>query len=179
MAGINLSQSAQERQDIDRGGVFDAGALWSLVIFLLVLGVWGGLRFYMGTLDEKAATLDVDLAKNQSSLQGPEASRVADFDTRLALLDKGLDAGVDPAGLFSQLEKLMIPSVILTGYEYNQEEDILSVSGYTDGFKSLAQQMTSFKMEVPFTGLWVESVGRTKEGKISFVFKTSLAKAGE
>ncbi len=176
MAGINLSQSAQGR-DFERGEMFDQGALWSLVIFLLVLATWGGLSFYTGTLEKKIADLDASLVENNERLRGPEASRVADFDTRLALLDKNMGLGVEPAELFSQLEKLTVPSVTLTKYEYSRGEKRLSIIGSTDNFKYLAQQITSLKSEDPFTDIRVESVGRTKEGRIVFTLQADLTEA--
>ncbi len=171
MAGINLSSSALGKKE-GGGGVFDRSFVMILVIFCLVLASWGGIRWYIKTLDERLAGLSVVIEKNSMQLQGKHVDRVAYFGSRLGFIEKQLNGGaVDSQKLLGQLETLVVPNVRLTEYKYNEAEKVVTISGETDNFKYVAQQIISFKSDDLFAGIKVDSLTRTKEGNIAFSFK--------
>ncbi len=147
----------------------------SAALLLLVVGVWGGLQWYTAQQAQRLAVLDETLRQANERLRGKEAERVVDFDTRLGYVSNHLTDRVASAALLKQLEKLVISGVVLTQYEYNREEKVVTVSGLTDDFKYLAQQVVALKAETPFAAIRVDSVTRTKEGKISFTLKAHFS----
>lgn len=174
MAGINLSSSAFEKKSGSRGLV-DSSFIVIVILFCVTVIGFGGLRWYISTQDAALADLDVMLKEGASKLQGPEVDRVANFDNRLTTATQ--QAGVDPVDsqkLLSQLESLVIPSVKLTEYAYNAADKFVVVSGETDSFKSVAQQAVSLKSEKLFSGITVESLARTEDGRIEFSFKAKF-----
>ncbi len=168
---MNLSPSALGKKE-GRRGIFDTSFIAVLIIFFLVLAGWGGMRWYIQKLDDKLTGIEAEIEKNSLQLQGENVDRVANFGVRLELIDKqSKSSAVDSQKLLSQLESLAVPSVRLTEYKYNEAEKTVTVSGETDTFRYVAQQMVSLKSESLFAGIKVETLTRTKEGRIAFSFK--------
>ncbi|MFZ2300038.1 MAG: hypothetical protein WAW00_02810 [Candidatus Moraniibacteriota bacterium] len=174
MAGMNLSSSKIEQKE-GRSGIFDGSFSIILTIFFLVVASWVGMRWYIMTLNDKLASIDSVIAENSLRLQGKDVDRVATFDSRLSLIGKQLQGeSADSQKLLTQLEGLTVPNVRLTEYRYDVMEKTVVVSGETENFKYVAQQIISLKSEKPFTNVTVDSLKRTKEGRIAFSFKAKL-----
>jgi len=174
MAGINLSSGTFEQKTSHRS-IADSSLTLSTILFLLVAAGWGGMRWYISTLDGKLANLEATIQENATRLQGSAVDRVAHFATRLDLIGKQLDQpSIDSQALLTQLESLTVPNVRLTRYEYNDAEKVVEVAGETDNFKYVAQQIISLKSESLFSGITVDSIDRTKEGNIAFSLKAQL-----
>lgn len=174
MAGINLSSSTLEKKS-GSGGLIDSSFIIITILFCATVVGFGGLRWYISTQDAALADLDVTLRESILKLQGPEVDRVAHFDNRLTAAEQQANAGsVDSQKLLIELESLVIPSVKLTKYEYNAADKFVVVSGETDSFKYVAQQVISLKSEKLFAGITVESLTRTEDGRIAFSFKAKF-----
>ena len=176
MAGINLSSSTSGgEKSVRSSGSFDKSFVFFTVLFLLTALLFGGTRYYIKTLDAKRVALDVKLAESSAQLQGKAVDRVASFDKRLTLVGEQLrDRSVDSQKLLSQLENLTVPNVKLKKYEYSEAEKYVMVEGETENFKYIAQQIISFKSDALFSGITVESLTRTKEGRIAFSLKAEF-----
>lgn len=175
MAGINLSQSIQSGRAVKRS-LFDKGLVVSLILFFVVAGIWGGMRLYIKTLDDKIAVFDQELSNYSAELRGTQVDRVADFDNRLSLIAENLKDTTDPKQSLEQIEGLVIPTVVLTEYAYDREKALVTVGGETDNFKYLAQQIMSLKSQPLFGELKVDSIGKTETGRIEFSLTAKLAK---
>lgn len=174
MAGINLSSSTLGKKSGSRGLV-DSSFIIIAILFCLTVVGFGGLRWYTSTQDATLADLDATLKEGILKLQGPKVDRVAYFDNRLTIAEQQASEGaVDSQKLLNDLESLVIPSVKLTKYEYNAAEKFVVVSGETDNFKYVAQQVINFKSEKLFAGIVVESLNRTESGRIAFSFKAKF-----
>ena len=173
MADLNLSSSTLEKKS-DHKNTF--GGSWVIAgLFLLILMGWGGLYLYLKALDQELASLNQTIAGNELELRGEAIDRVARFDRRLSFVKKQLDSEtVEPYELLGQLERLVIPKARLIEYVYNVAEKSITVSGETDNFMYVAKQILSFKSEVPFSNIRVDSLKYTKDGRINFSFKAKL-----
>jgi hypothetical protein len=170
MNGMNLASSMPEKK-VKMRRTFDNYFIFITGIFFLVIVLFAGLRWYIGVLDKRLANFDTTLAENAMQLRGEEVDRVAHFDQRLKLIENQLDgSNVDSQKLLSQLEGLVIPSVKLTKYEYNKVENSVEIAGETDSFKSVAQQIISFKSENLFDKIKIESLVVAEGGRVEFVF---------
>lgn len=175
MSGINLSsQSAFGKKERSAPGV-DKGLLSALALLILVAGVWGGERWYLSQLDSEMAQLDSVIAEKSQQMKGKSVDRVADFDARVALLQQR-GTMIEPRVVLDQLELLTIPTVKLTEYALSEEDGKLTISGETDTFKFLAQQILSYRSDAFFDTLKVSKIGNTQDGKIEFSLETSLKK---
>lgn len=173
MAGMNLSSLTPEKK-IRPKGIFDSYFVFITIIFFLVLALFAGLRWYITILDKQLANSDSVLAEHARQLRGEEVDRVARFDNRLALAEESNGRDVDSQKLLNQLESLVIPNVRLTKYEYNEAEKFAEVVGETDNFKSVAQQIISFKSENIFEGIKVQTLTVTKDGRVVFSFRADF-----
>jgi hypothetical protein len=169
MAGVNLSQSMTAPEGrLKKSASMSFGFPISIVLFVLTLLGWGGLRWYMSSLDGKIARLDVEIAANSAEFHSERVERVENFDDRLSLLNVDPAESIDPESIFLKLESVMVPQVVLTEYEYNGGEKQVTVSGKTDNFRYVAEQIISLKSDPMFSQVVVSAISRDKDGKITF-----------
>lgn len=174
MAGINLSSSTPEHKGLKKG-IFDSSFTVVTVLFFLTVIGFGGSRWYLKTLDARIAVLAATLEENSLRLQGKNVDRVAHFDNRLTLAAEQLNGRpIDSQKLLQQLESLTVPNIRMTKYEYNEAEKFVEVAGEAESFKYVAQQIISFKSESLFSGIKVESLVRTTEGRVAFSLKADF-----
>lgn len=175
MAGVNLSQSMASRESAPTKRPFAAsGFPLSIILLILTAAGWGGLRWYLHTLDQKIAGLDATLSASSGQLQGKEIDRVADFDARLSLLGVDASERLDSREILTKLEALIVPQVVLKEFKYDQKEKMSVMTGETDNFRYLAGQLVSLKSDPLFSRVVVSTVSRTQEGKIQFTLKASF-----
>lgn len=171
---MNLTLSTAEKMEENKG-IFDGSLAIISVIFFLVVASWGGMRWYIKTQNDTLANLDATLAQSSPQLQGDKVNRVAYFDARSRFAGQQVNGvTVDAKKLLGQLESLTVPNVRLTRYEYNEVGKFVVVEGETDNFKYIAEQIISLKSEELFAGIRVDSIQRTKEGRIGFSLKAQF-----
>ncbi|MEK7550144.1 MAG: hypothetical protein AAB519_04175 [Patescibacteria group bacterium] len=175
MAGINLSQSNETRK-VSGKALVDTGLIVLVVFTTLVVLVWGGLRVYMYTVNKEIASLQASIDGYGAQLKGDKVDRVADMSERLAYMEKNNGEAINVPDLMRQLERLTIPEISITKYEYDNAEKLLHISGTTTNFRFVAQQLTSFREESPLENIQIEKLGNIDKGKISFILKTTLDK---
>ncbi|MFZ3031740.1 MAG: PilN domain-containing protein [Candidatus Moraniibacteriota bacterium] len=162
----------EEERPIQRS-FFDVGVLLSLTILILVGLGWGGLRFYMNSLDKKIAEADTALNANMENTRGERVDRVADFEARVKYFTKNRDGFVEPKDILSTLEGTMVSGIVLTQYEYDSMTGVSTLSGRAEDFKKLAEQMLSLKSEKIFSQVQVDKTDRDEENRITFILKAS------
>ncbi|MFZ1626690.1 MAG: hypothetical protein WAT81_02685 [Candidatus Moraniibacteriota bacterium] len=176
MAGINLSQSIQEKQAIARGSFFDKGFFINMTLFLIVVGLYGGSHWYLGTLEEEYTSLQGELSAKTAGLKNKESDRATDLSTRLKAISNNLEFVSDPKLAFEELEQLTIPNITVTSYLYQESESDLIIKGTTMSLRYLAQQMLNYKKIVNATTVHVENVTyNEKFGFINFELHISVA----
>ncbi len=172
---MNLSSSVPKKKQ--EGSWIFGGPAIVTVIFFLLLAFWGGMQWYLKTLDKTLSEQQILLEDNASRLKGDAVDRVASFDTRLTLAEGQMSGDTPDTGkLLSQLESLVIPNVKLTKYVFDENGKFVVVEGETDTFKYVAQQLFVLKGEDPFTNIKVDSLKKNLEGHIVFSFKADLNK---
>ena len=170
MAGINLSEGVTSAGAKQRSS-FDFGFLFSVILVVIVLGAWGGIRYFIFTTDKSTASLDAEIATAMNDIQGDKVNRILAFDTRRTGIEESAKTNEDVAARLSLLESLVIPSVRLTEYSFNHDNGVVTVSGVTNEYKYLAQQLISLKKEPGYAGMRVDKIGNTESGDISFTYK--------
>jgi len=175
MTGVNLSQSMAAQAEKRKKHLFSAsGFPITIILLILILVGWGGLRFYLYSLDKKITALDATITDSESKFQGESIDRIADFDTRVSLLGADPSELIDPETFLIKLESLIVPQVLLTSYEYDDREKVCTVSGRTDNFRYLAEQIISLKSDPFFSDVKIDAISRNTEGKIEFTLKTNF-----
>ncbi len=146
----------------------------SIILLLVTIIGWGGLRWYLYMLDKKITDIDATLSVSSGQLSGEAIDRLVDFDARMALLGADPAELIDPQALFMKLEALVVPQVLLTKYEYNDRDQVMTISGRTASFRYLAEQLISFKSDATFARVQVTEIDRTEEGAIEFVLRNNF-----
>lgn len=171
MEGINLSSSVPERSR-ETSRFFNSSSLIIFVFFLL-LAVWGGMQFYIKSLDKTFSEKQTLLATNSQDIKGVKVDRIAALDARVTFARDQIKTAVNTDEILNQLESSVISNIRLTKYEFNKETGSVSIEGETDDFKYIAQQIASFKTNGLARDVAVESLER-KEGIVQFTFKITL-----
>lgn len=145
-------------------------------IFFVVLVSWGGMKWYLRTLDSASAQSNMEFDQVSKDLSGSRVDRLVAVGTRLSLLQEQLNDTnrVESAVFFSQLEKLTIPEVRISKYEVDMKKRSLVVTGVTDNFKYIAQQMNQFKRDDFFKGVTAGTFTRDGKGMITFSFNATF-----
>lgn len=175
MTNINLSQSSAERRKMESQGIFDKTLVISIGLIALSFGTLFGLKMYNASLNSKAAELDSEIAAKSKGLEGDAVNRVVDFQMRSEEIAKKLaDTTLSSQDMFVLVEKLMVQGVSLDSYEYDTQKKALSIKAVSGDFKSVAQQIMSFKSNSTFKGVSVKSTSRDDKGAIIFDLTASL-----
>lgn len=175
MSGTNLSQSIQEKQALARGTFFDKGFFINLTIFLLVVGLYGGARWYLGNLNDALLALQEEAATKTAGLESEAADRATDLSVRLKAIAINLEAEIEPEDAFQELERFTITNVRLTGYAYAVSEGTLSMKGVTANLKYLAQQMLSYRKMTGVASVHVKDIKYTDAGQVEFALELPLS----
>jgi Tfp pilus assembly protein PilN len=78
------------------------------------------------------------------------------------------------SNFFDFLEKNTHPKVFFTGLKLDTEGNYVELSGQTDDFQTLGQQLLIFQKTEFLQGLKLSKVEINKEGKVEFIFNFSL-----
>lgn len=179
MPGINLSQSAmqneQGRSEI-RGIHLSSQFIGSTAAVLLALAAWGGLTYYDGRLQSDIDTMTESINAKNTGFSGEDVDRVADFSLRIGLLGTNLKEKVDPSTLLVSLQGVMLDSVVLSSYSYDQKGGSIVVDGNAESFRSLARQLVAFRKLPGFKDLSIENTSRSDDGKIQFGARITVGK---
>jgi hypothetical protein len=170
MAGINLSDGVTTAER-EKKSSFDVGFIFAVILMVLVLGVWGGIRYFMFTTDKDTANLEAQIVGATTDLQGPKVDRILAFDVRMGGIEESAKTNEDVAARLTELEGLVIPSVRLTDYTFNHDDGSVTISGVTSDYKYLAQQLISLKTKTEYAGMRVDKIANTATGEISFTLK--------
>jgi hypothetical protein len=172
MANINLSQAAADPERKAR--YFDTGFFVALALLLLVGAVFGGLRWYLTSIDKASRDLDSQMAEKKVLLSGEKIDRLADFDSRLAYLKEN-QMIKEYQGILGSLERAMLPSVRATSFLHNTEDQQVIVTAMTDSFRTMAQQVQSFAAVDAFGGTRVSDIKRDDSGQLVFTLTADVS----
>lgn len=167
MANINLYQSEQDGFQKKQAGLFDMGMTAGLGFALVVLLVYGGLEFYLRSIDQKIANLAQEEEAGRQTLKESDVNQAASFQQRIEKIKSGAQsfAANDPAKIFQGVQESVIGGVVLSGLGFDGKEVNLSFG--VDDFEKLSAQILKFKQSGLFKSVSVGSTSRGSDGKIT------------
>ncbi len=176
MAGVNLSQSITGDEKASKSvSSFTSGMPISVGLLVLTLIGWGGMRWYMYSLDNKINQVTADITASSGALQDERVDRITNFDARLSLLNADPAESIDPTPMLTELESLIVPQVTLKDYAYDQTTGETKLTGRTTNFRYVAEQIISLKSSPSFSRVDVQSTSRSEGGAIEFTLLASKA----
>jgi hypothetical protein len=170
MPGINLSQSLSlgaKKAETTRS-LFDKSFVGVIVLTLIVLALWGALRFFLYRTDQDIEDLQAKIDSSQGALTGDAVARVASVGARLEHLGAYQEQAAGLKDAFGRLENLTLPAVRLTSFQYVDESGTTTIAGVADNYRTLAEQVLRYKGDEAWKTLKVTNIANTEDGKISF-----------
>lgn len=181
MAGINLSQSIQERQAQAQVKFFDRGLMAALAILLLLAIAAGVLYWYNNSLTSQMTELDVTVAQKTATLKGKEVDHLVDFVDRLKHIEQHLQEEPDPTDLFRLIEENTLPTIRLTAFQFDREPvNKIRLTGEARTLKEIAQQMLVVKQLEGIKEVQADQITYDESGMIKFslvLIRQTLSKA--
>lgn len=86
-----------------------------------------------------------------------------------------LDKHISTSNIFSLLEKKSLPKIWFTNFNFDFKDYSVIISGETDSFYTLGQQLLILKKEKLIEKIGLSGVSISQEGNILFTFNLSLS----
>jgi len=159
--------------------------LWQNILFyfsiglaLSVLAAYGVLYHFTQKATEDAKNIDTSIQQGKTpqmlSLEN-QVKSYRDMVNNFSSLINNHEFSSNFFGNFEQktgiLEKLTHPKVSFSGMDFNADGNSVSLSGLTDDFKIIGQQIALFKSERMINSVILSKVEKNKDGKIEFTLE--------
>lgn len=181
MANINLYQTIQDEHNVSqKKSLMERGFLLVILLLVFSLAVWGGLKGYNMLLNKKISSLESQILSESNRIESAKIDRVADFQERLDVIKTSLPSRKDPTEFFSNLEKVMVPGVILESCDFSYGGQIAkstaNLKANADSYTLLAEQVLNLKKSDYFKNVQLGTIARNQDGKIGFSVTTEFGK---
>ncbi len=144
MSGINLSQSQNfSGSAVAKRSSSDKGFLISIVILIITLLIFGGLKFITISLSSKKAEIESQIKNVSSELSREEVNRVADFQKRIDNIKTDFNSEILPNETLSSIAEAMIPGAVATSIGYTPNGILVVFKA--DNYQTVAKQILSLK----------------------------------
>jgi Tfp pilus assembly protein PilN len=156
MATINLAPGTQYAVAARkrRGRLYITAAILAVGL----LAVWGALFLMNSSLAAKQAQADSDARNIDLAIASAQndAKRVVAFESRLTSLQGLLDQHIVWNPVFTDLERLLPPSVVLTSAIFNGTAGTIEFSGTTTDMDQVAQALASLRNQAQHQTLFID-----------------------
>lgn len=169
MSNINLLQSAQEVDKIQKNKVFGKSFFVPIVILIFVFLILGGVKFYSSYLKKEKTNLDTQVQAEYASLNGKTVNRVIDFQERIKKATEEMSSKANYSECLKELENSTVSGSKIVSLEYSPSSVEMKIAA--DNFKTVARQVMSFKQSNCFKDLSFGSTEREESGSILFTLK--------
>ncbi|MFZ2188315.1 MAG: hypothetical protein WAV73_02005 [Candidatus Moraniibacteriota bacterium] len=139
MANINLVTDRENTK------MLGTGTTVLLVIFFVVLLIYGGMIFYGNKLGTDLATAKEEYAAKFNMFTIGDSKKVLDFQNRLTISNELLAMERDNGRDLENIESVMIDGVYLESYTYDEAAKIIKIDCFADSYDTVAKQILSFK----------------------------------
>ena len=111
--------------------------------------------------------LEKSLAEQKNSKRDLE-NEVLGYKAKLENFSRLIDAHKQDSNLFKFIESLTHPNVFFSNFSFSAKDSSVSVSGKSDGFESLGQQLIILNEQPGIKNLQLKKVSLGKEGGVEF-----------
>ncbi len=148
------------------------GLIFAVLILLIFVGMWIGMKLYLGSLETKNKTIVQNIENAHSNYDPVQVGEVMDFYERLEIVER-VNAEHDNimVRVLSDIEKIMVPRAVLSAMELNRSadgEDIVTIGGDVEAFDILAQQELAMRDSGYFTDIEISDTDFDDAGRITF-----------
>ena len=147
---------------------------FSIVLLLSSILGYFGLRYLIKNSDQKLQDLKIDIEKAKSPERNVLEEGLKSLSAKIDDFTPLLLNHQKSSNFFNFLEENTHPKVFFTKLNLDAKGNLVELSGQTDDFLTLGQQLLIFQKSEFVQNLKLSKVEILKEGKIEFTFKFSL-----
>jgi hypothetical protein len=167
---IQLIPKQQERVSFFK----DILLYFSLILLVAAAASCFVLNNFQQKLENDISILDKELAAAEASPEAALEKVVLNYEKKISDFSGLLNGYHYSSQVFLFIEKLTHPKVVFSDFEAQNYENSIQLSGKTDGFLSLGQQLIIFKNEKLIKEVKLSNISLEKGGKVSFSFNLLL-----
>ncbi|MEK7460550.1 MAG: hypothetical protein AAB628_03315 [Patescibacteria group bacterium] len=150
-------------------------ATLAIVIFVITVGVYGGLLYYKSLLAEEIQKQTVKIKTAQDIFtKSPDVEKAKVFNTRAELARKLLDSHIVVSPVFDFLSLNTVTAIKYESFAFKREMgiDSLELKGEAPSYASLINQLDIIKKkQIEISGFEIRDISLTKFGTVTFTLK--------
>jgi len=143
-------------------------ALLFLAVFLLILSLV--LYFWVSSSLKKASEEIAKLELAHNDLMSAEKisleKEVLNYKNKIEDFSFLVEQHLEISGIFEVIQETAHPKVWFTKFDFNSAQNELKISGETENFEALGQQIIILRSEAGISKVNLNKTSITKEGKI-------------
>jgi uncharacterized protein YoxC len=147
---------------------------WQILIFVIsIIILLASVLFYLflSNQEKKYQTKIKEIQKiidEEAKEKEGKIKEVSEINNRISTFSKIIQNHFFVSDLFKLISDLTHPKVYYKNFDLNTEKNSLSLSGETENFFTLGQQILLFKENEMIKGIDISKISKTKEGKVEF-----------
>jgi hypothetical protein len=186
VSGVGFKNTAVED---DQGGAprkrtISRALFVSFGVLVVVIASYGLLKLWESSLRSESDGLDGEITSVNDEIVKSLSGETSDFAVRSHVMDKELYRGYDTNDVFQEIERIMIPRVVLKSFQHDSGahekktvgtvsstitgQGKVTITADADTFDVMAQQIEVFKKSEYFENVKVGTTDRDDFGRIIF-----------
>jgi hypothetical protein len=147
---------------------------WQILIFVIsiIILLASVLFYFFLSNQEKEYQAKIDEIKEEMEREAKEKEgkikKISEINDRISTFSKIIQNHFFISDLFKLISDLTHPKVYYKNFDLNIEKNSLFLSGETENFFTLGQQILLFKENETIKGIDISKISKTKEGKVDF-----------
>ena len=147
---------------------------FSLVLLVVVLTSYFILNNFQQKTEKEIQLLDEKLALASASPEAALEREVLNYQKKINDFSFLLASHEYSSQIFPLIESITHPKVAFSDFSLEVSKQSITLSGITDSFQTLGQQLVIFKNEKLIKEAEVSNIAFEKDGRISFDFNLIL-----
>lgn len=147
---------------------------FSITILVVIIFSCFILNYFIKKSEATFQDLEKALTKEKTSSEIALEKEILGYQKKIEDADYLLKGHIANANLFKFLEEICHPKVWFSDFNYDSSAAQVEISGETENFQTLGQQLLILKSHPFVKNLNLSGVSIGKEGKISFIFSLFL-----
>lgn len=147
---------------------------FSLILVILVVVVFLILGYFHQKFSAELRDLETALAQEKTAQERRQELKILEIQKKLRDFSLLLENHRKTSNIFKLLEKLSHPQVWFFKFGFDSKNSQLSLSGQTENFQNLDQQLKIFQQDPMIKEINLAEISIGKDGMINFQILLSL-----
>jgi len=150
--------------------------LFYFAIFLLILAIGGyfALNNFLQKADKELASLKLNITEVMTPEKIALEQEILSSRDKIDMFSYLIEQHLEGSKVFGIIQKVTHPKVWFSNLDFSPRQKTLKVSGKTQNFESLGQQLIIMENEETIDAVDLETISISKEGGIEFSLSLSF-----